>query len=785
MTFYQSNPYGCLQNVTFNLNDIEQYTTHFQFNSEKTSIQVILNDQEGLAYYDTIDNMPDNCHQPINGNLDPIANFNYLWHSVAHLYSGFETKAIDWQLVYQNYQIQVTNTTTNEALFTVFSKMLSELKDSQISLTDNTNQRYFNQAIQSDFQRFIQARVYEANIAGRLNDPNAQAALIDRQTQAYQHAITAYLDGIEFNQYPNNSENPAIQWAVNQKKIAFITIEHLDVPPEQLNQIMSDISASQALILDVRESQISHTDHALRLAGYFTNEAQTVLTRLADNNDGIGQQQTLQIEPSDQYYPQPIFVITNQSNKAATEILITAIDALPQSQLIGQQSTGSLSQPHQLALPNEWILTLPNQSVFNALGNPLHMRGITPNHYTNSFKVSDLTFGRISAYETALNEINTQAPSYTLEQLQTDIDNIITQANIKGISISAVNEQGITWQYSYGVSDEIDTPVTADTSFTLASLTKPVAGTLLAHLLVDQNQLTLSTPITNELLGFELAPNTPEFNLTHIATFSAPIKDSPSYYCAFIKSQDQTPLVPNIFPGFECEKELHTINTYVPSYFNEQGSNYSALNYINQADYQANQSFYSNMSTGLAGYVMDSQLNQLNSSIEQYSASRLFEPLNMMSTAWRSTDLPQGHQVAKPFELLNGEPTWMPYYESAALIDGSLVSSANDMSNFLLAVLNQGNIDGIQVLDAQAIELMLTPQSENMGSASLHYGLFWNIDDHYLTHFGADLGVLSNMIADIEKKIGLVTLATAPLYDPRNPQAMEAIKKAVWRYLNQ
>ena len=58
-----------------------------------------------------------------------------------------------------------------------------------------------------------------------------------------------------------------------------------------------------------------------------------------------------------------------------------------------------------------------------------------------------------------------------------DVAALLKQFNVPGVSIAVVNDFAIEWARGYGVADvETGAPVTADTMFQAASISKPVAA---------------------------------------------------------------------------------------------------------------------------------------------------------------------------------------------------------------------------------------------------------------------------------------------------------------------
>jgi CubicO group peptidase (beta-lactamase class C family) len=83
------------------------------------------------------------------------------------------------------------------------------------------------------------------------------------------------------------------------------------------------------------------------------------------------------------------------------------------------------------------------------------------------------------AASTVVGQVQTQAPTPTSAGpiAATDIDRLLKQFNVPGVSIAVIKDFKIDWARGYGLADvDARTPVTADTLFQAASISKTVAA---------------------------------------------------------------------------------------------------------------------------------------------------------------------------------------------------------------------------------------------------------------------------------------------------------------------
>jgi CubicO group peptidase (beta-lactamase class C family) len=87
------------------------------------------------------------------------------------------------------------------------------------------------------------------------------------------------------------------------------------------------------------------------------------------------------------------------------------------------------------------------------------------------------------------------------------IEERMKQFNIPGVSIAVIKDFKIEWAKSYGVKDvETNEPVTTETLFQAASISKPVAA-MVALKKVEQGKIALDENINNKLTSWKLPDN--------------------------------------------------------------------------------------------------------------------------------------------------------------------------------------------------------------------------------------------------------------------------------------
>jgi CubicO group peptidase (beta-lactamase class C family) len=143
-------------------------------------------------------------------------------------------------------------------------------------------------------------------------------------------------------------------------------------------------------------------------------------------------------------------------------------------------------------------------------------------------------------------------------------------------------------------------------------------------------------------------------------------------------------------------------------------------------------------------------------SFEAYVRSKILEPLGMVdssfiypeiATALRTT----GH-VGKVARVSNVYP-----YNRRHAPSSTLNSNVIDMTSWMLANLNRGELNGRQILRATSYDLLWAPTTKAAGNA--YVGLSWFIRDHAghrtVYHAGGDTGFRAYVLLAPDDGIGI------------------------------
>jgi CubicO group peptidase (beta-lactamase class C family) len=154
----------------------------------------------------------------------------------------------------------------------------------------------------------------------------------------------------------------------------------------------------------------------------------------------------------------------------------------------------------------------------------------------------------------------------------------------------------------------------------------------------------------------------------------------------------------------------------------------------------------------------------------EYVTENIFKPLGMNSSLALSKDIKTATNKALAHTVVMGELKKIPYGNIDNLAPaGSISSSVNDMSKWVMMLLNKGKLDGKQIIPASAINQTTAPHSIlgngghmfNKAHFSL-YGLGWFLEEYagrkIVAHTGGVNGFVTSVCLVPEEKLGIIVL---------------------------
>jgi CubicO group peptidase (beta-lactamase class C family) len=278
-----------------------------------------------------------------------------------------------------------------------------------------------------------------------------------------------------------------------------------------------------------------------------------------------------------------------------------------------------------------------------------------------------------------------EAHPLTSEDIGAFFDGMIPQQiganDIAGAVISVVKDGKVVFAKGYGYADvEKKVPVSTETTlFRPGSISKLFTWTAVMQL-VEQGKLDLDRDV-NDYLDFKIPsgfskPITLRNVMTHTAGFEETVQE------LFVKDKsDLKPL------GDYLKQHL-------PARIFPPGTTPA----------------YSNYATAMAGYIVQRVSGQ---SYDDYIDEHILKPLGMTHSTFRQPlPGPLAGMMSNGYDLASQPPKEFEFVEAAPA--GSSSVSAMDMTRFMTAHLQNGTLEGAQILKPETAQLMHSRQFENL-----------------------------------------------------------------------
>jgi CubicO group peptidase (beta-lactamase class C family) len=211
---------------------------------------------------------------------------------------------------------------------------------------------------------------------------------------------------------------------------------------------------------------------------------------------------------------------------------------------------------------------------------------------------------------------------------------------------------------------------------------------------------------------------------------------------------------------------------------------FERLKYLEPQEPMRQTFLYNNLMFAAVGYMIELQSGK---TWEQFVRNRIFDPLEMKSAAFSIADLVKApeHGVGYTERRDSFELYKIPYYEDIAGVApcGAIVTNINDLSHWLIALMNEGKYNGRQVLPADVLKETLVPAIAQPNTAAEQRG-YWEVLNstygmgrgtaiyrgHLMTSHGGDLNGFHTQVSFMPKEhIGVLVFIvgnhTAPLYN--------------------
>ena len=263
----------------------------------------------------------------------------------------------------------------------------------------------------------------------------------------------------------------------------------------------------------------------------------------------------------------------------------------------------------------------------------------------------------------------------------------IQSGRMPGAVVLVGNRTEVLYRQAFGqrALQPAPLPMTVNTRFDLASLTKAVATTTAVMQLVERRKLHLDDPVAK-------------------------------YWPQFARNSKNAITLRQLlthYSGLRADLDLS-------SKWSGYGSALSLIVAEKPISTPGEKYLYSDINFEILGELVRRVSGQ---ALDVYCAKHIFQPLRMKNTAFKPSTAQQS-DIA-PTEYLGRVHDQTAYRMGGVAGHAGLFSTADDLANFARMLLNGGSENGVRILNRKSVEEMSIPQSPP-GKGKLR-GLGWNL----------------------------------------------------------
>ena len=333
-----------------------------------------------------------------------------------------------------------------------------------------------------------------------------------------------------------------------------------------------------------------------------------------------------------------------------------------------------------------------------------------------------------------------QAIAKKLQGFDAYMAKILKDWNVPGVGVGIVSGDKLVFAKGYGFRDyEKKLPFTPTTLCQIASNTKLFTA-VAAGLLVDEGKLTWDKPVRESVPSIRFYNN--ELNNT------VTLRDMLAHRTGITRHDVIW------FQSDDTRKQL-----------------FDKVVYLEPQEPLRQTFLYNNLMYAASGYIIELQSGRV---WEDFVRDRIFKPLGMLSTVYSVADMLKQPDYGVPFTEKRDsfELYKIPYYEDIGGVApcGAIISNIQDMSRWLIALMNDGKHAGQQVLPSAVLKATLQPAIALPNTAAEVRG-YWEVLNtaygmgrettsyrgHLLTFHGGDLPGFHSQVSFLPReRIGVL-----------------------------
>jgi CubicO group peptidase (beta-lactamase class C family) len=319
-------------------------------------------------------------------------------------------------------------------------------------------------------------------------------------------------------------------------------------------------------------------------------------------------------------------------------------------------------------------------------------------------------------------------------QLEPLIETLLRQQSVPGLAIGIVIGDKVVYAKGFGVKnlDRKDDPITTQSLFHMASITKLFVGTSVMQL-VEQGKVSLDSPVVKYVPYFRMKDDRyKDITLRQMLTHTSGLPDEEDY--EWEKPQ---------YDDGALERYVRSLSNL--SLLSAPGTNVA----------------YSNMAYEILGDLISKVSGE---TFDDYVQRHILTPLGMKSSTLllKEADtrlLTTGHVLNSTDDPVVSKV--FPYNRMHSP-SSNLHSNVVDMLRWAMANMNHGELDGKRILKASTYDTMWRPV-HSPAEAGSGVGISWGLGKYHefatVSHSGGDTGYSTDLMMIPEKQMAVVSMS--------------------------
>lgn len=258
-----------------------------------------------------------------------VNTFEYLWNRVDKMYSHFDVKPVNWQVVHDTTLPKIDACSTNVQLFQVLADMLNTLQDGHVNLISG-----FDVSHCTDLYRSMQEK------------KDIDEDIVTEKYLGYDYHTTAGL----------------IHQVIADSQVVYIRYSSFSnsVSPDVVNYVFHLYPKAKGVVFDIRQNGGGEIENVWRILRLFPGEGQLLYTtkiKAGEAHDAFSSSRAVyapSVEEGYSAYQHPICVLIDRGSYSAASTFALCARSYSNVTLVGDTTGGGLGLPNGGDLPNGW-----------------------------------------------------------------------------------------------------------------------------------------------------------------------------------------------------------------------------------------------------------------------------------------------------------------------------------------------------------------------------------------------------------------------------------------------